>query len=107
MQQVNYQEKAISSYQEGFMPITYRQNTASANADFLSNPSMPNSTFVNKISQSVNNMKQQPTSMLSNAGSIPVPSEVSYQTGQTYWNVGKNGSMQEDSNVGFKVNFEI
>ena len=111
MQQVNYQGKAISSFQDGFMPITYRQNTTLVNAD-LSNPNLPNNTLIHKTSASVINIKQQSTSIPSNAVSISVPSEVSfipayYHTGQAYQNVGKSRSMQEDSNVSFKINFEI
>ena len=97
MQQVNYQENAIFSFQDGFMPITYRQNTASVNADFLSNPNLPKNMPINKTSTSVNNIKQQPTSRSSNAGLISVPSVVSftpayYQTERACQNVGKNVS---------------
>ena len=111
MQQVNYQGKAISSFQDGFMPITYRWNTVSVRPN-LSNPNLPNNMHIHKTSASVNNIKQQPTSMPSNAGLISVPSVVSftpvyYQTGQACWNVGKSGSMQENSIVSFKINFEI
>ena len=110
MQQVNYEGKAISSFQEGFMPITYRQNTASANADFLSNPNLPKNMPINKTSTSVNNMKQQPTSMFSNAGLISVPSVVSftpayYQTERACQNVGNSVSMQKNSNISFKIDY--
>ena len=71
---------------------------------------MSNNMHINKISTSVNYTKQQPTSVLSNAGSISVPSEVSftpgyYQTERACQNVGKSVSMQEETNVSSKIDF--